>query len=105
MRSKKLSIPGTYELFYPQSDFWEEQATYYSVSDRYVLTLRLRPEFARSLETSYAKSNTSRKLEIASIVDITSRHTRIAVSIEHNSKKVAQLRGRFHRYFNVGRKS
>jgi hypothetical protein len=101
LRSKKLSLVGTYELFYRLSKFDNEQTKYYSVSDQFVLTLRLRPDFAVALDRLYNQSDTSIKMEVSSIVDITSRTTDITVTIESDPTKVRKIREKFERYFNI----
>jgi hypothetical protein len=99
IRSKKLSCAGTYELFYRPSTFDHEQTKYYSVSDRYLLTLRLRSDFAAALERLYTQSDTSTKIEVSSVVEITSRVTDISVTIDSDPKRVGSIREKFERYF------
>ena len=100
-RSKKLTVPGTYEFFYRKSPFEEEDRVYYSSTDRFLITLRLLPTFANELDLLYERNQSAKSLDLATIAHLTSESTKIVVTIDNSKARVRKMWNKFIDYFEV----
>ena len=99
--SKRITTKAVYEFFYSAGPFQDERSHYYSVTDSYLLTVKLDPKTTERIESLYKSVGSFRDFDVFSAVQAISTPGRITVTIERTAAKVKRMWNNFVEYFEV----
>lgn len=102
--SKRLTTKGVYEFSYAPGPFRELRKLYYSVTDRYLLTLRLTEPKAVEIDSFYNSVKSWKGIDATKLVDLMGQRTKTVITIESAKPKVKHVWNKFVDYFDVSEK-
>lgn len=100
-RAAKLSVQGVYEYSFAPGPFESERSTYYSITDTYLLTIKLLERKANELEQLYATVETATDLETPGLLKSINDARGSVLTIEKGGRRHKKIWNKFIEYFAV----
>ncbi len=97
--SRKITTKGAYEFYYGRGPFTESRANYFSVTDRYLFTLKLDAGTVRRLDELYSSVKAFSDFSVDKVMRAVDTPGRYVVTLENGTKQMAKVLKRFLTYF------
>jgi len=104
-RADRFSTRGIYEYSFAPGPFQEERRKYYSVSDRFILTVRLTTEKAQEIDRFYDSVESLEDFDLSAAMEMTTKAPGTVVTVETSKSKIKKIWNKFADYYNVSSES